>query len=332
MLFNRSITVQFTIVFLLALLLVVGSFFLVLDSVYRNELKSQAETVADNVDAFGSWVSQYGRVWVRDDNKSFLGQVTLVSAPDASAAEAAPPADVWHFYSKNPALAQREFSEVVEKSNSPAKFRVTSHNYMNPVNKPDPFEARALDRIRANHLPEYYEMTPDSFRFARTLYVKASCLPCHASAENAPADVKTRYGTERGFGFKEGEVAGIISVRLPARSFWNVTTAVVGPLQLALLASAFVIAVLFIQFAVVRPIKRVTLAAERISVGQQADLGVAGLKRTSSNEIHQLVLATERLRASLALAMQRLVRKQPPAAPPGAPPAQPGAATRGPTE
>ena len=83
MLLNRSITVQFTIVFVIALLLVIGSFYLVLDNVYRTELKSQAETVADNVDAFGSWVSQYGRVWVKDDNKSFLGQVTLVNAADA---------------------------------------------------------------------------------------------------------------------------------------------------------------------------------------------------------------------------------------------------------
>ena len=310
MLLSRSITTQFAIVFVLALLLVIGSFYLVLDSVYRNELKSQAETVADNVDAFGSWVSQYGRVWVRDDNKSYLGQVTLVTAPDATGT----PADVWHFYSKNPALAQREFSEVVEKSASPAKFRVTSHNFMNPVNKPDDFEAGALERIRANHLAEYYEMSPDSFRFARTLYVKASCLTCHASAENAPADVKIRYGTEHGFGFKEGEVAGIISVRLPVRSFWKVTGDVVGPLQIGLLVSAFLVAVLFIQFAVVRPIKRVTRAAERISVGQQADLGAAGLKRTSANEIHQLILATERLRASLALAMQRLVKKSNPPA------------------
>jgi uncharacterized protein DUF3365 len=312
MLFNRSITTQFTIVFVVALLLVVGSFFLVLESVYRNQLKSQAETVADNVDAFGSWVSQYGRVWVRDDNKSYLGQVTLVSAPDPTGATAPAPNDLWHFYSKNPALAQREFSEVVEKSTSPAKFRVTSHNFMNPVNKPDAFEAKALDRIRAKHLAEYYEMTPDSFRYARTLYEKASCLACHASAENAPADVKTRYGTEHGFGFKEGEVAGIISVRLPARSFWKVTADVVGPLQIGLLVSAFVVAVLFIQLAVVRPIKRVTGAAERISVGQQADLGAAGLKRTSANEMHQLILATERLRASLMLAMQRLTRKQAP--------------------
>jgi hypothetical protein len=80
MLLNRSITTQFTIVFIVALLLIVGSFYLVLESVYHSQLKAQAETVADNVDAFGSWVSQYGRVWVRDNDKSYLGQVTLVNA------------------------------------------------------------------------------------------------------------------------------------------------------------------------------------------------------------------------------------------------------------
>jgi methyl-accepting chemotaxis protein len=317
MLLNRSITTQFTIVFIVALLLIVGSFYLVLESVYHSQLKAQAETVADNVDAFGSWVSQYGRVWVRDNDKSYLGQVTLVNAPDpaqgAPAADAAPPA-LWHFYSKNPALAQREFSEVVEKSASPAKFRVTSHNFMNAVNKPDAFEAKALDAIRSRHLAEYYEMLPDTYRYARTLYVKASCLSCHASAENAPADVKVRYGTERGFGFREGEVAGIISVRLPTRSFWSVATSVIGPVQIALLLSAFLVAVLFIQFAVVRPVRRLTAAAGRISVGEQADLGVGRIARKSGNEIHQLILATERLRASLALAIQRSRRQPPPSA------------------
>jgi len=303
MFLNRSITVQFTLVFVIALLLVISSFYLVLDNVYRSELKSQAETVADNVDAFGNWVSQYGRVWVKDDNKSFLGQVTLVDAADTGV-----PAAQWHFYSKNPALAQREFSEVVEKSTSPAKFRMTSHNFMNPVNKPDAFEAKALDKIRSGHLTEYYEMLPDSFRYARTLYEKASCLACHASAASAPNDVKERYGVDHGFGFKEGEVAGIISVRLPTRSFWKVAYSVVGPIQIALLASAFLVAILFIQFAVVRPLRRLTQAAEKISVGQAADLGLARIHRKSSNEVHQLILAVERLRASLMLAIKRVGR------------------------
>src|SRR5450631_1098608 len=314
MLVSRSITTQFTFIFVIALLLVVGSFYLVLDSVYRIELKSQAETVADNVDAFGSWVSQYGRVWVKDDNKSYLGQVTLASLPaDATATAAAQPApDLWHFYSKNPALAQREFSEVVEKSASPAKFRMTSHNFMNPVNKPDAFEAKALDKIRSGHLSEYYEVLPDSFRYARTLYEKASCLACHASAASAPNDVKERYGVEHGYGFKEGEVAGIISVRLPIRPFWQVTSSVLGPLQIALLASAFLVATLFIQFAVVRPLRKLTVAAERISTGQAADLGATRIHRKSGNEVRQLVCAVERLRASMTMAIQRVGRRPPP--------------------
>ena len=311
MLHNRSITVQFTIVFAIALLLVVGSFYLVLDRVYRSELKSQAETVADNVDAFGSWVSQYGRVWVKDNDKSYLGQVTLQSA---SADSPAVPAVQWHFYSKNPALAQREFSEVVEKSASPAKFRMTSHNFMNPVNKPDDFEIRALEKVRSEHLNEYFEVLPDSYRYARTLYEKASCLACHASALNAPADVRERYGTEHGYGFKEGEVAGIISVRLPIRSFWQVASGVIGPLQIALVLAAFLVAILFIQFAVVRPVRRLTAAAAKISVGQGADLGAAGISRTSGNEIHQLIFATERLRTSLLLLIKRLGKPNPPSA------------------
>jgi HAMP domain-containing protein len=99
-------------------------------------------------------------------------------------------------------------------------------------------------------------------------------------------------------------------VRLPIRSFWQVAASVVGPVQIALLAAAFVIAVLFIQFAVVRPIRSLTVAAERISVGEAADLGAARINRKSRNEVHQLILATERLRASMTLAIQRLAKRQ----------------------
>jgi methyl-accepting chemotaxis protein len=101
-------------------------------------------------------------------------------------------------------------------------------------------------------------------------------------------------------------------VRLPTRSFWSVSTGVIAPVQIALLPSAFLVAILFIQFAVVRPVRRLTAAAGRISVGEQADLGVRRISRESGNEIHQLILATERLRASLMLAIQRGRRQPPP--------------------
>jgi hypothetical protein len=70
-------------------------------------------------------------------------------------------------------------------------------------------------------------------------------------------------------------------VRLPTRSFWSVSTGVIAPVQIALLPSVFLVAILFIQFAVVRPVRRLTAAAGRISVGEQADLGVGRISRES---------------------------------------------------
>jgi HAMP domain-containing protein len=309
MLDNRSLTVQFAAVFLIALALVGGAFYLLLDRIYVNQLKSQAETVADNVEAFGSWVAQYGRVWVKGDKRSYLGHLNVMQAQEGPDGEQPKLVPV-DFYSKNPALAQREFSEVVEQSPSAAKFRLTSHNVMNPNNAADEFEAAALERIRGEGLKEFVELTPTGLRYARAVYDKAACIACHGDPGKAPEDVKTRYGVEHGFGFKEGDVAGIVSVRVPAQPFWDVTRRVVGVWQLLLIATAFLVALLFIQFAVVRRIHRLTEATHLISLGKPADLGVARIKSDSRNELHQLALATERLRVSINLAIARLKQRK----------------------
>ena len=317
MLNNRSLTVQFAFVFLLALALVGAAFYLILDRIYVNQLKSQAETVADNVDAFGSWVAQYGRVWVKNDNKSYLGHASLLEPEEGTPEGTVPPPGAKltpiDFYSKNPALAQREFSEVIEKSPSPSKFRLTSHNVMNPGNKPDEFEEGALREIRGRNLKEYYVLTDNGFRYARAVYQKASCIACHGDAANAPNDVKVRYGTDNGFGFKEGDVAGIISVRLPAKSFWDVALNVVGVWELVMIVAAFVIAMLFMYRAVVAPVRRLTEATQQISLGKPADLGLVRVHPNSGNELHRLALATERLRVSINMAIQRLSGRKPPA-------------------
>src|SRR5438105_15952535 len=128
---RTSIATRFAFVFLLSMALVCAAFYLVLDRIYLHQLKSEAETVADNVDAFGTWVAQYGRVWVKDDARSYLGHLPLLQADDTATTLTPATLKPVNFYSKNPALAQREFSEVVARSGSPAKFRLTSHNVMN---------------------------------------------------------------------------------------------------------------------------------------------------------------------------------------------------------
>src|SRR5258708_3114031 len=115
---RRSITTQFTLVFLIALALIGGASWLILDRIYLSQLKSQAETVADNVDAFGSWVAQYGRVWVRDDDRSYLGHLGLFQADDMAATP--PKVTEVNFYSKNPALTQPQISAGRANAPSPS--------------------------------------------------------------------------------------------------------------------------------------------------------------------------------------------------------------------
>src|SRR5258708_8991452 len=170
---------------------------------------------------------------------------------------------------------------------------------MNPANAPDPFESAALQRIRSVGLKEYFELTPEGFRYARTLYHKASCISCHGEADKAPNDVKVRYGTANGFGFREGDVAGVISVRLPARSFWRVALTIVGPAQLAMIAGAFLIAMLFVRFAIVAPVKRLTHATHQISLAQAADLGVASIRGHSRNQLRHISIPLDPLRRTL---------------------------------
>jgi nitrogen fixation/metabolism regulation signal transduction histidine kinase len=89
----------------------------------------------------------------------------------------------------------------------------------------------------------------------------------------------------------------------------DVARDVVGIWELLMIVAAFIIAMVFIRFAVVGPIRKLTFATQQISVGKDADLGAAGIDARSGNELDQLALATERLRLSINMAIQRLTRK-----------------------
>ena len=296
---NSSLILRFTVLFALALVLIGGAYYLLLREVYHTELQRQARGMADNVDAFGRWVSQYGRVWVRNKaDTMYLSQVAVGDTPGAT--------DPVVFYSKNPALAQREFSEVVGQSTSSAKFRITSDNWMNPVNKPTNWEAEAISTIKNRNLEEYVQIGDGTYRYARKIVHAPSCIACHGSPDTAPADVTEQYGRERGYGFKAGDVAGIISVTLPTEPLLVASLGVLGPIEIALIVIAFVILYLFMHFGVTKPIRKLTQDAQRISVGKPVELDVQRISQKSRNELGQLTLAIARLRASMDLAIRRM--------------------------
>lgn len=210
------------------------AYLLLLRTLYEDQLLSQARATADQVEAFGAWVSKHGRVW------------------------------------------------------------------------PDPFEARAIEFVRNQGVKEYYQLSDGVYRYARAVIDKPSCISCHGSADTAPREVTERYGTEHGFGFKTGDVAGVISVTIPAAPLSATFFHIVNPVEISLVVLAFLIAYLYIRVGVVRPIQQLTDIANKLSTGRDAPVVVEGVSHKSHNEIDQLKLSVNRLRNSMQIAIRHL--------------------------
>ncbi len=99
-------------------------------------------------------------------------------------------------------------------------YRRASLNPHNPRNLADPFEEEMFDWFEADATRRFWQgivkkngssffisMVPD--------YFSAACIRCHGKAEEAPEELIERYGTDGGFRFREGDLAGINSVAIP---------------------------------------------------------------------------------------------------------------------
>ena len=297
---NSSLTFKFCILLTIITLLIAGSSYSTFRNIYYDQLKAQGRNIADNMQAFGIWVAQYGRIWVTDSQSSFLSHLSTHSVENG---------DI-ELYSKNPVLAQREFSEVVESLPINAKFRMTSHNYMNPSNRPDKFESKALSIVRSQNLREYDRVVGDVYRYVQTVYHEKSCIVCHGDPEDAPADVTSRYGITQGFGFKEGDVAGIISVRIPMKPLMNSVFKYFGVKEFALVLAAFLVMIFFMRYFIIKPILRLTTVSEKISIGEDVDLRAGSIPETTNNELDQLTLSINRLYMSIQVAVKSAKKKQ----------------------
>ncbi len=101
------------------------------------------------------------------------------------------------FILKNPATMTREISELTKKGDD-FQFKITSLKLINPNNKADKFEEKALKEFESG-LKEIFlrekRGNKTFFRYMGPLYVKNSCLKCHEYQ-----------------GYKKGDIRGGISL------------------------------------------------------------------------------------------------------------------------
>jgi methyl-accepting chemotaxis protein len=290
-----GISLKYTLVFLSTLILLTVAILAAVNQLKLGMLRNEAQAVATQVVSFRSWVAQTGMVWVDnlpDDFHDFLA---------SSEGE-----DGKEFYGKNPALATRELSSIANQSSLRATFRVTSDQYRHPSNKPDGFESKAIAAFEKDKDTKYVEeVEGSSYRYAQPIYVKKACLKCHGKPEEAPEAVIKKYGDRKAFGYKIGDVRGIISVKLPDLSFHEFLPTLANPVTIA----AVVIVVLINAFFTAKLLGRLrdlTRRAEKIAGGELNTQLDYVPPESSRDEIDHLYNAVDQLRGAIRVAVKRL--------------------------
>ena len=112
-----------------------------------------------------------------------------------------------------------------------ASLRRVSLRARNPADRPDDFERRVLEELAAQHaagtLPaERFETVagPDGreLRYFKPIVVQPLCLRCHGERESLEPEVRARlaqlYPDDEAVGYREGDLRGAVSVRVPLPS------------------------------------------------------------------------------------------------------------------
>jgi len=208
-----------------------------------------------------------------------------------------------------PAFGATEIMTLLRKKYPDYAYKEAALNPTNPRNRAVEWETDIVNAFRADPArPEISGMretpTGRSLYLARPFQIKdGACLSCHTTAEMAPPAMVRIYGPANGFGWKLNEVIGaqIVSVPmdLPIRNANRAFVTFMASLA-AVFAALFVILNVMLTLLIVKPITRLSAAADQISKGR---LDAAEFPERGRDEVSQLGQAFNRMRRSLQKAI-----------------------------
>ncbi len=283
---KSSIYIKFLIVFGITVCTLFTSFFFMSRSYYQNQLKREAISISDEVVAFRRWIAMTTVVWtdkLHEGFKDFLFENKFQQN-----------GKIKHFYAKNPALATRELSKIYKSVSKGTTFRVTSDKFRNPANKPDDFELAAIKKLQANPDNGYIEgFEGENYLYSQPLKVAKSCLKCHGDPKDAPKAVIDKYGSKNAFGYKVGEVRGVITVKVPTAGFFSTIlgSGLTGLFSLLAVIAVLVLNYFWIKLKIIQPLSTFKKALEKMS---QGDLNVS-IEHESNDEIGDMASAARNM-------------------------------------
>jgi HAMP domain-containing protein len=211
-----------------------------------------------------------------------------------------------------PAYAATETLNTLRKKYIDYSYKEATINPTNPRNRAGDWESDLIRTFRdkpdaAELLGERDTPTGRVLYIARPIQINnPACLTCHSTPEAAPATMLKLYGAANGFGWKHNEIVGaqIVSVpmSLPIRNARHAFLTFMGSLT-AVFALAFLVLNVMLARIIVRPVSRMSEAADQVSVG---NFEVPEFAEAGKDEIARLGRAFNRMRRSLQTAMKMI--------------------------
>jgi protein-histidine pros-kinase len=209
-----------------------------------------------------------------------------------------------------PAFGATQIMSLLHRKYPDYFYKEATLNPTNPADRAVEWEADIVNTFRSNEsLRESsgVRMTPAglSLYLARPLQIKdGACLVCHTTPDVAPASMVKTYGPSNGFGWKMNEIIGAQIVSVPmtlpvanaTRAFYTFMASLTG-----VFVVLFIILNIMLSMMIIRPIRSMAAAADRISVGK---LDMPELAESGKDEVALLARSFNRMRRSLEKAIR----------------------------
>ncbi len=212
-----------------------------------------------------------------------------------------------------PAFSAREVFEYFRKNEGYESFifKDAAPNPTNLRDLADEFETKLVKEFQ--NQPSLREKNGwREFSFGQLFYTarpfavtKPTCLECHSTPDIAPKSLLTTYGTENGFGWKLNDIVAAQIVYVPAEEIMASVRRSFA-ITLGILMGTFLAIIFSLNFLlkriVIERIQKIAKTAQAVSRGDMK----ADFKEDSKDEIGTLVVAFNRMKSSVEVAMKLL--------------------------
>lgn len=211
-----------------------------------------------------------------------------------------------------PAYAATEAINQLQKKYPDYSYKEATLNPTNPRDRASDWEADIVQQFRQHAdlkelVSERQSSTGRSLFIAKPIQItNPACLQCHTTAAMAPPTMIKVYGEANGFGWKLNEIVGAqvvtVPMEIPIRNADRAFTTFMASLAGVFLV-VFVVLNLMLSWLIIRPIRKLSQAADRISTG---DFQEPEFVEKGKDEVAVLGSSFNRMRRSLEKAMQMI--------------------------